>query len=275
MSKMIGRSFVGDWPASAVQRRTMAPYGPLEGRFLGLRDLVGAISAKAIEISNNDDLTANGKAKALREWALSVVRAKVTEVREELGKADAYAAAKRAKLGAGPTADKTDAAGALIRQELRKYARDLSPSERAAMFAMGNLDPQLALAIVEAPAVLSGCTEKQRAMLVETAVLASDPAVAEELRVLADAEQSIQRALGAVERTLKEAGVDSSALDEVFDRPTTADRMAEILGSLPSDERMAARKRMQTTSGRRAHFREKFGLEESSDGSSGEDITSA
>ena len=75
-----------------------------------------------------------------------------------LAKADA--AAKRASFTLPPT-DKTDMAGELRRQEMRAYVRSLPLEDR--MNAVEKLDDTAILAILDAPAMLSGLPEDRHA----------------------------------------------------------------------------------------------------------------
>lgn len=229
-----GRTWTGGWRFE--HRRTQEWFGKSEAQFNGLRSLVPAISAQVAAIAANKDLTASGKARALRDWAKSTVQPQLRAAREVLDKSTAYGAAKRAHLAAkAPRPDPSDLAGALMRQDIRALWRAMPVAERVAKLQMGGLDPVVALALVEAPAELSGITSEQRALLTESAALATDPTVAEELGDLADAQQSVEAAARAVEIALrKDAGLTNEDLDEIFERPTFARRLADAIGDLPA-----------------------------------------
>lgn len=228
-----GRAWTGRWPYE--HRRPQEWFGKSEAQFNALRGLVPAISAQAAAIASNKDLTASGKIRAIRDWAKTNVQPQLRAARDVLEKSTAYGASKRALLAAkAPRAEPGDLAGALMRQEIRAMWRAMPVAERVAKLQVGGLDPVVALALVEAPAELSGITGEQRAMLTEAAALATDPDLADELGDLADAQQSVEAAMRAVEIALqKDAGLNSEALEEIFDRPAYSRRLADSIGELP------------------------------------------
>lgn len=225
-----GRTWTGAWKYE--NRRTQEWFGKTEVQFNGCRALVPAISTKAAELAASKDFTASGKARAMAEWAKNTVQPQIRAAREALEKSTAYGAAKRAHLAAkAPKPDPSDLAGALVRQEVRAMWRAMPVAERVAKLQVGGLDPVVALALVEAPSELSGISPEQRALLMESAALATDPSVAEELGDLAGAQQSVESAMRAVEIALqKDAGLSNEAIDDIFDRPTYAQRLAEAIG---------------------------------------------
>jgi hypothetical protein len=170
--------YVGGWPL--VHRRTQEWFGKQERSHIDAIALIEAISLKANEVKKSRDLTDSGKRKALRDWVKSTVVPKLKAIESTRQSANNYGANKRAGLTVQP-GDRTDVVAALLRQELRAYLRASPIAERAALLAMPEVDPNIAIAVMEAPIELSGVSADQRQRMEQRAVLAANPETGREL----------------------------------------------------------------------------------------------
>jgi hypothetical protein len=96
--------------------------------------------------------------------------------------------------------DKTDLVGELRRREIRDWLRGL-PVEKRRNFIARNLDhlePEVALAIVSAPAELSGALEADRKVLVDRALQAQHGAAINEVLELERGIEIAEHAVSAV-----------------------------------------------------------------------------
>jgi hypothetical protein len=115
-------------------------------------------------------------------------------------------------------ADKTDLVGAMLRAEMRDFLRSKPRAERDAYIAQNAeaMDPQMAMALIEVPAELSGISTVQRDALIERAMEAQH---GEALKDVQELERGIEMAERAVqlgrEEIIKEAGGDTQQFNEL------------------------------------------------------------
>lgn len=187
-------------------------------------------SARAGALKTDQNFTAQGRAAQMRDHfgqanlpALQKGRAAVAEARQKV-------AGLRAKMTAG-SIDKTDAAGALMRQEIRTWLRNMPHAQRNAMLAMDDLHPVAALAIIEAPIPeMSGVTAKQREGMEARAIAALHPAEFAEVAELEAAIDAVSSAEDHATRTaVKECGLQDYEIGEALGDPTLTERIAAML----------------------------------------------
>jgi hypothetical protein len=147
--------------------------------------------------------------------------------RHQIAAAKREAAELRGKVKLQP-ADKTDLVSAMLRAEMRDFLRSKSQAERDAYIRANaeNLDPQMALAVMEMPAELSGISTVQRDALIERALEAQHGDALKEVQEL---ERGIEIAERAVqlgrEEIIREAEADPhqfNQLAEPFERAAGA-----------------------------------------------------
>lgn len=194
---MIRGHFVGDfdWAAHAGN----ATISTLSKAFKDASDIAMKVEERRSQIAQPGTLTHAGVKAEMVKWVqgegASVARAKVTmaRVKREVEQ-------RRSKLALqGP--DKTDVAGALLRQELRSWLRGMQPSERVAMLSDPKVDRDIALAVLEAPAALTGVTETLRENMIESSLEKLHP---DAMKEIAEIETAIEMVGNAVRAASKE-----------------------------------------------------------------------
>lgn len=211
---MIGRHFVGAWRWD--REMTREPFAGIAGVYSKMSGLIATATDRANAIRRDPDLSEKGRANSLRKMVESEVAPQIKSAADALGRSREWITTKRASL-APAKPDPTDLAGALMRQELRAYFRALEPSTRTAAIIAGNVDPQMAQAILEAPAFLSGTTDEQRKRLVETAALAAHPDAALEMGEVEEAIEVASNAFRAAVKTVEETtGLPKSEVDALL-----------------------------------------------------------
>lgn len=194
-----------------------ATYEPLAGMARAHTALLKAAErsqAKLDELARNKDFTSEGRRNQIRAFfatdALPVLR-------------EAYAASEAAQSAVAEitgemreaTIDKTDVAGALLRQEIRAHYRTMEPADRAARLSGAKpLDPEVAIALMEAPTDLTGLTEDQRARLKAHALASINPEASERIAELDKATEALASTERAVSHILMDVtGYTSLDLD--------------------------------------------------------------
>jgi hypothetical protein len=112
--------------------------------------------------------------------------------------------------------DKTDIVGALRRREIREFLKAMPPKDRNAYISKNreNMDPDMALAIVEMPAAFSGVLEMDRTQLVDAALQSQH---GEAMKELTELERAIEIAESAVETGRDEARQETGLSLHDFD----------------------------------------------------------
>ncbi|MGX1256628.1 hypothetical protein [Sinorhizobium fredii] len=147
----------------------------------GAFEIAGKITKKRNELNAKGNLSAKGLDEAMREF---VAKECIPDLARSRCKLEASADAVTAKRQALtiPRPDKSDVAGALLRQELRAHLRSMAPGDRAALL-MRNPDPATIAAVFEAPNHLSGIDDQLRTKLEADIVAASHPEKLKEIEV--------------------------------------------------------------------------------------------
>lgn len=138
-----------------------------------------------------------------------------------MAEADKWVKDTSAEL-AGAGIDKSDVAGALMRQEIRTWFRSLDAAKRTAMLGVPEqLDPEIAQAVMTAPAFLSDISEAQLGKLQARAFVAQNPEAAKRFEQVEEAKEAISDAVRAASVSMmKGAGITESELAEMLGEPT-------------------------------------------------------
>lgn len=226
---MINGAFVRPYKHTA--KRDKEHFGKSEREVLGLSDLAHQVPKKVAEIHANEDLTPEGKRKAVRQLVQDLVLPQLKQAAATVRAAQDYAAQKRATLRPSG-GDKTDVVGALIRKDIRDRFAAMDDAKRTALLTAPGLDPVTAAALAEAPAWLSGITPEQQQGLIERAMLASNPEIGAELVDLEDALETVGETVRAVTRTVAQhTDVRERELAERMGQPTLKEFIARLVGS--------------------------------------------
>lgn len=153
----------------------------------------------------------------------------------------ALAAAERERetirAGMTSTIDRTDVAGAMLRAELRTWLRGLSDAQRNKLMLQGemaqaDMDPRIALAVVEDPSALSGVTPAQHQRLADRALAALHPEGAARLAEIDVAAEAVSDAYGAARLTIESAtGCGPGTIDEAAGAPSLGERLRARLAA--------------------------------------------
>jgi hypothetical protein len=194
------------WRPSADSRPHL--YGAMIAFRRGLAQ-VEDITAQRERLSADANLTAAGKKAALRSFVEQQMLKGLKEAETGLAKAAADVAAKRAAIGA-PSIDRSDIAGALLRQEIRSVLRQ-QPAGAALALVAGSKDPRVLDAVLEAPAELSGLSAGELAVVEDRLVAARHP---EEFAQIEEDEEAIALARSALDLAKMEIAAATDAQDE-------------------------------------------------------------
>ncbi|THK34672.1 hypothetical protein EHS39_28835 [Ensifer sp. MPMI2T] len=181
----------------------------------GAFEVSDKITKKRNELNAKGTLSAKGLDEAMREFVTKECIPDLARSRCKLEASAEDVAAKRQALTI-PKPDKSDVAGALLRQELRAHLRGMPMGDRAALL-LRDPDAATIAAVFEAPNYLSGIDEKLRVELEARIVAAAHP---QELQAVEDERECINLANIAINHavdTIKKAtGYDhgGKAFDE-------------------------------------------------------------
>ena len=199
---------IGDGAPGSMKEKLRAAY----------HDALGAVDRiedhKAATLRSGK-FTPTGVADAAQQYTLSDLVPTFARGRDTIKVAKREAAALRDKIKLQPS-DKTDVVGAIRRWEMREFLRTMPDKARNAYIGKRreNIDPDLALAIVEMPAEFSGVLEGDRAGLLDSALRAQHGDAMKELQEL---ERAIEVAESAVETGRDEVRQETGLNAKVFD----------------------------------------------------------
>ena len=95
------------------------------------------------------------------------------------------------------------------RAELRDWLRSMPQGERDSFIRENSLEPEMAFAFLEMPAVVSGISPAQREAMLDRALEAQHPGAIEEIQALEAAISLAEKAVNlGREEIIKEAGAD-------------------------------------------------------------------
>jgi hypothetical protein len=144
-------------------------------------------------VDKNDALSEIGKRDAMREFAKAPeVAGRLYRARVAVEAMRAKLNEQRAKLQQPPTFDKSDAAGAALRGEMRAMLRSADIGERARLMQ----DPEFAAAALEASDALSGIDSTLRAQAIAAHAELQSPGSTERLAEIEEAISVVDAAYG-------------------------------------------------------------------------------
>jgi hypothetical protein len=186
--------------------------------YLGALAGVDKLDAKKAELANSAEFTPVGIQKGAVDYAFREIVPQFQKGRLAIQRAKQEVAARRAKL-VPPAVDKTDAAGALRRQEVRALVRGMDNKSRDNFLKQNGgftgLDPEIRAALIEMPASMSGISESFRGELLNQAM---QSAYGPELDQIAELERAIEITASAVGESSEAIRHEAVAAD-----PTNAD----------------------------------------------------
>jgi len=188
----------------------------LRRAYLYALEAVDNIGARKADALKSGKFTAAGAADDALQFALSELVPTFKQGRTTIDSAKAEAKSLRETIKLQQP-DKSDIVGAMHRREMRDFLRGMPAKERNAYVSQRreNMDPNLALAIVEMPVEFSGVLESDRNDLLDRAVEAQH---GEKMTQLRELEHAIEVAESAVEtgrdEVRQETGIDPRTFDE-------------------------------------------------------------
>lgn len=195
----VNDSFVGLWEWSD---RKEPIFGRLRSSYDDALKVAAEFGEKRGALAKDTRFTEEGRRDELKTWTaanalkpLAVARqVAIPAAKRELDQ-------RREKLSLeGP--DRSDLAGAVMRGEIRSWLRGMKIDERSQALN-GDVDPLIALAVVEAPAALSGVNPATHKRLVSAAIDALHPGERAKIAELERALETTQRAVAAAEGGIK------------------------------------------------------------------------
>lgn len=150
------QTLVSHWPAQEDPQRYAALWITLQTSF----HIEGTIRSVVEEVAKNKNLSEVGRLEKVRERLFAEFAPKLHRLRKANEVADAAVAARKARLQVQKH-DPADAAGAVMRAEIRTMLRNMDQSDREGLLK-SDVDESLLVAIVEAPNILSGIDGKMR-----------------------------------------------------------------------------------------------------------------
>jgi hypothetical protein len=217
-----------DW-AEAQKTHGGPAWGVMGPAYSALMDLTDAGIARASELKGDPAYTPIGRRQQMAEWFKANAVPKVKAARNALAINEREIEATRAKM-TGAAIDKTDVAGAMLRSEIRSWLRGMDPAKRNAMIVTGELPQTAAIAILEAPAELSGVSRQQHGKLQESVLEVAHPAEAARIRAMEEGAQalaSMERA--AVLNLIEATGLGRGEIDEMTGALPLSERIRQIV----------------------------------------------
>jgi hypothetical protein len=207
-------SYVGLWdiqgkPGSTVKR--------LEQVYLSALNGVDSIEARKAEALKSGRFTPDGARADALQFAAQQLSPVFHRGKHQIAAAKREAAELRSKVKLQPT-DKTDLVSAMLRAEMRDFLRTKPQAERDAYIRENaeRLDPQMALAVMEVPAELSGISILQRDALIERALEAQHGEALKEVQELERGIEVAERAISlGREEIIKETEADPHQFNQL------------------------------------------------------------
>lgn len=234
----INGKYVGQWSF----RDNTVPLRFLQNSYSAARNAAEKASAYKATIAKDPNLTDVGRRAKAAEWvkneaareaapAVRAIRTARAEMKRKLDAAKPFAV------------DKTDAAAAMVRSEMRRELKIMEPGKRSAMLAMAQAEPdkhpELVAAILEAPIVLSGVSQATRDLMMEKAVEITNPGLREEIEELTAAIETTERALKvATGEIANAAGMQFSEVMSHVEAAAGQPEELKIAAVLPNGEKM-------------------------------------
>lgn len=195
---MINGRYVGQWKWQ--HKSSEASYAKLSKAYQDAVVVVEGVGNHKASLEQSGQLTASGIKAEMRKYLegdkgknLAKAKIAISHLKVDIEKRSAAISLH------GP--DKTDVVGALLRQEIRAYVRNMDIAKRTALLTSDDLAPEIALAVIEAPAELSGASNGVRELLANKALEALHP---KEFRDLSELDEAIETAENAIRAAEKE-----------------------------------------------------------------------
>lgn len=168
---------------------------------------IEAVPEYRADLAKPGDLSAKGLNQAMRNKAAEKIVPALRRASWEAEKAANAIKAERRKL-AVPASDKSDLAGALLRQEVRSFLRAANQGDRIKLIMS---DPVFLQAAMEGPAALSGLTDELRADLESRMIDRAHGAAVDAMESVMEAVNVTQAAVEVASSTLQqECGFDGN-----------------------------------------------------------------
>jgi hypothetical protein len=198
-------------PVTAAIKRAMGAYDNFE--------------AEARKIKADQHLSPLGKKQKIQKFVSDQAH-ELVRVRKHAEKAKARMAERRAKLQP-PLIDKTDAAAAAIRSELRAQLVRMSAGERKAF--LPTADPMFWHAVLEAPSALTGIDNDTRDAVLSLAIESAHPGQLAKLEHDSEAVQLLEVASRVLTEVACEVAElpNAKALDELVNTAVPDQRHLE------------------------------------------------
>jgi hypothetical protein len=234
----INGRYVGAW----THKSDSVPMRFLQHGYESARSVAMKALAKRDELAKDTRFTDEGRRDAAREWAKTEALKEAATARRAIKSARAKMEEK-VKAAKPVTIDKTDAAAAIIRQEMRQALRTMPPHQRAALIAQAQAEPEkhpdLVAALIEVPVQFSGISEPLYNLLTEKSVELNNPGLREQFEEMEAAIQSAERALHAA--TSEIASVTGLQPVEIVGMIETASQEPQeraVAGTLPDGSKL-------------------------------------
>ena len=197
------------WAFESKPNTTLAK---LEAAYLAGVEAVDRVEARARVNATNGKFTPEGAKDDVLRFALNDIVPELHRARTTIKKAQAEVAERRSKLKLAQP-DKADAAGAILRMEIRQKIAAMKGSEQNKYFDQygDNLPAEVAMAILEMPQEFSGVPASLRNQVMQRALESQHgPAIAE----ITELEQGIAAAEDWVEGSRNEIRLEAGVADE-------------------------------------------------------------
>ena len=197
------------WTFESKPNTTLAK---LEAAYLAGVEAVDRVEARARDNATNGKFTPEGAKDDVLRFALKDIVPELHRARTTIKKAKAEVAERRSKLKLTQP-DKADAAGAILRMEIRQKIAAMKGSEQNKYFDQygDNLPAEVAMAILEMPQEFSGVPASLRDQVLQRALETQHgPAIAE----INELEQGIAAAEDWVEGSRNEVRLEAGVADE-------------------------------------------------------------
>ena len=201
--------------------------GKLHGALSFALAQIEDVPAHRASLEKGGRLTKNGVSDDVRKFAAEKVIPGLRRGSWEAERALSAAKHRRLQLAIKP-ADKTDVAGALLRQETRAYLRGLDQGERVRLVMT---DPVYLTAAMEGPAALSGMTDDLRTELQDRLIENAHGPAVEALREAEEAIELVQASIDSAVNVIRAAcDFDRGHEFDAFMKTASAHIEAEIAG---------------------------------------------
>ena len=168
-------------------------------------DVYDAVRTEHGRVATDTMLSGLGRQDAIRKHVGEKLAPELRRTAACLKAAQAKIEAWRAKVQTPPAIDKTDAASASLRSELRQMIRGMREGARVTTLLDPNADPVLLTAVLEAPSIATGVQEPIRQQIVAAMAERNHPGVLARIERANEALQLLATANQVALNTIKAA----------------------------------------------------------------------